>query len=471
MKHLLLGPLFGLLFLASTAGAQDLPYYQEHRLVVIFNLGDDLYVTSWDGTRTLALQEGLYRFDAQRQSQSILDADTLADGTGPFVQYGSTMSGTATNLVTGTSRDLSARLKLTDTDLSRTNIVRAGELTLEMRVQLSSMSSTQTRHEGTVAQDRAWVSGTLDPAFTSQTGQIEVYHVKLTLDDDHLAIRKPDDFFPASIDAQVTNVPATEPDWSHEIEAGPYGFTLSREAANRAGMMGYDSTAQFPMVNENDYYGYYRSRAHDASVVVKADGDVWIRLGWGLSGRYHGWSYETTATLTRSEFDTLVAQGSVTVSGETSFGYSGEDYAVDFSTTAQIELTIPPPGPTIATVQGNVEVNSGDVEIDAHLISGMLTEALRALEGEPVTATGELSAPGELKVTSFSTPLRRDARGIGGGRRVRLTAGTQVEVLRTWARFARVRFDDNGRPREVTIRLRSVVPTNSSGLLGGVSTP
>ncbi len=167
MKPHLLGALLGLLVLASSVDAQDLPYYQEQRMVVIFHLDDDLYVTSWNGTQTLALPRGLYRFDSTRKSQAILNASTLADGTGPFVSYGSTMSGTAYNLGTGHTRSASMRFKLTDADLSRENIINAGELTLEMRVQLASMSSTQTRHTGDVSRGGSWVSGALDPAFTS----------------------------------------------------------------------------------------------------------------------------------------------------------------------------------------------------------------------------------------------------------------------------------------------------------------
>jgi hypothetical protein len=339
VNRLLLPAVLGALLLGSTALAQDdPPYYQEQRLVVIFYVPQDLVLESWNNQQYDVLDRGLYRFDASRKSQAILTEDNYQDGSGPFVEYGGSMSGTVRPVRGfGDRRDATLRLKITEADLSNDrNILRAADLEIEFRVQLDRNSSSVARYRGQATHNgRSHVNGSMSSAFSGQTGTISVLHTKMTLDN-HLPIRRPLEAFPETINAVVRPTP------SDEIEAGPFGFTLTRDALNDAGLAYYDSLAHFPMVEEDDYYGHYESSAHRAELVVREDGNAWISLGWGLGGRYHGWSFDYEAVLTADELVQLERDGAVRVTGTASYHYSGEDDQFDIESPAEILLTATP---------------------------------------------------------------------------------------------------------------------------------
>jgi hypothetical protein len=345
MPRSLLPLLLGALCLGSPALADDaLPYHQQQRVVVIFSLDQELSVTDMGGAKTLVLPAGYYRLDALQKSQAVLTPESFQSETGPFTRYKTSLRGQVRPLFgLGTSREASVGIKLTDVDFSYENIVRAAEVELSFRVQLSSMSSTTTRFTGDVARTGPFVPGTLGPYYSSQTGSINVHHVKLALEN-HLPIRRPLEQFPAQIAASVRPTPHPGEGF-YEIEAGPYEFTLDREALNDVGAVWYESDAHFPMVEEEDYYGHYESSPHKAQVVIREDGKVWIQLGWGLAGRYHGWGYDYTAVLSADEFEQLQRDGAVTVSGTATFGYGGEDDAYEFESPMVLELTTTPAQP------------------------------------------------------------------------------------------------------------------------------
>lgn len=340
MKRHTLGLLLGLCLAAPTF-ADDLPYYQQQRVVVIFSIAEAIEAKTFDGSAVRVLDPGYYRFDGTQKSRYALNAESFADETGPFTKYGGSVQGQIKPLLGGAAvRDMTVRLELSDASFDYENVVRAGELEFSLRVQLSAMSSTQLRYSGDVARTGPFVPGSLSSVYTAQTGTIAVHHVKLALDDSQLPIRAPLESFPQQLQARVRPTPAEEDGF--EIEAGPYDFTLTRDALNAVGAVGYDSAAHFPMVEESDYYGDYVSSPFDAQLVLQADGNVHLRLGWSLGGRYHGWSHSYTAIMTRAEYETLLRDGALTVTGSADFHWGGEDGTWDISTPMQLELTTTP---------------------------------------------------------------------------------------------------------------------------------
>lgn len=327
------------LFLASPSQAQDdLPYHQAQRLVVIFKVNEKISVRQFNGNPVEVLDVGLYRFDARVRSQSVLTPANFQDGSGPFVRYAGGLSGRIRELAPfGTRRDARMRLKLTDVDFSARNLIRAADLELEFRVQLSSMSSTVSRLKGSIAHNGAsHVVGNLANSFSSSPGKIEVYHAKFTIEN-HLPRKQALETFPAKLSATVRPTP------KDEIEAGPYSFDLERASQTDLGVVNYDSSARFPMVEESDYYGHYRSSPNDLQVVLREDGRVWIQFGWGLGGRYHGWNNEYTVNLSAAQYRRLLRDGRLTVTGTAEYHYGGEDDVFDVETSAEIELVVTAP--------------------------------------------------------------------------------------------------------------------------------
>ena len=317
---------------ATAAFAQDeTPYYQQQRVVVIFKVNDPITVTSFDGQTFEAIGPGMYRFDSTLKARRALTKANFADGTGPMTQYGGSFSGSARRLGSTSSalRDgMTFSLKLKDASIwSRNrdwrNVLRAAELRLRMSVQLGRGSSTQLSFKGDVAQSGSYVKGTIEKDWGSAPRpQLEILHVKLSLDDSQLPQRKAADFFPAGLDVEV------EPKvTSQAFERSRYGFELTREKLNDEGAAIYGSDALFPMVHENDYYGHYVSSPNDGMVVVKADGSVFVRVGWGLGGRYHGWSHTYTLTLSAAQFERLEREGQIKVTGKVAYDFASEDGA------------------------------------------------------------------------------------------------------------------------------------------------
>ncbi|HBP22088.1 MAG TPA: hypothetical protein DEA08_30440 [Planctomycetes bacterium] len=314
----------------ATAFAQDeTPYYQQQRAVVIFKVNDPITVTSFDGKTYEAIGPGMYRFDSTLKATRALTKANFADGTGPMTQYGGYFSGSARRLGSTSSalRDgMTFTIKLKDASIwSRNrdwrNVLRAAELRLRMRVQLGHGSSTQLSFKGDVAQSGNYVKGTIEKDYGSAPRpKLEILHVKLSLDDSKLPQRKAADFFPAGLDVNVKPNVA-----SYVFERVDYGFELTREKLNDEGAAIYGSDARFPMVHENDYYGHYVSSPHDAMVVVKHDGSVFLRVGWGLGGRYHGWSHTYSATLSAAQFARLKRDGQIKVTGKVAYDFASED--------------------------------------------------------------------------------------------------------------------------------------------------
>lgn len=331
--------------LATTARAQDeLPFHQKQRLVVIFSLADPITVTSWDGNVVPVLAAGMYRFDAEQRSMSVITKASFQAGEGPFTQYGSSLRGRIRSLLAlpgSTEREATVRLSLSGANFDYANIVDKGELELSFLVQLSGASTTYVQHKGSVERSGSYVRGTLASVYaTSTTPAIQVQHVKLELED-HLPQLRPIEHFPAELVAEVRPVPVE--DGGHEIEAGPYGFRLRREAAADAlGRVGYANEALFPMVEESDYYGDYRSAPTAGQALVREDGRLWLTFGWGLSGRYHGWSYDLTVSLSEAERATLLAQGELTVTARYAYRYGSEDEVIDLATSCQLHLRVGP---------------------------------------------------------------------------------------------------------------------------------
>lgn len=234
--------LAGVLILsAATASfAQDEnPYYQQQRVVVIFKVNDPINVSSFDGKTYEAIGPGMYRFDSTLQSRRALTKANFADGTGPMMQYGGYFSGSARRLgsTAGALRDgMTFSLKLKDASIwSRNsdwrNVLRAAELRLRMRVQLGHGSSTQLSFKGDVARSGEYVKGTIEKDWGSAPRpQLEILHVKLSLDDSKLPQRKPADFFPAGLDVNVKPNVA-----SYAFERDNYGFELTRDELNDEG--------------------------------------------------------------------------------------------------------------------------------------------------------------------------------------------------------------------------------------------
>lgn len=332
--------------LASTAPARaqeaELPFHQKQRLVVIFSLANPLTVTSWDGKVVPVLGAGYYRFDAEQRSMNVVTRASFQAGEGAFTQYGSSLRGRVRPLLAlpgTTGREVTVRLALSGANFDYPNIVDKGELELVFSVALDSSSSTQVRHKGPVERSGSYVRGTLPSVYAASTAPaIQVQHVKLELED-HLPQVKPIEHFPAGLVAEVRPVPAY--DGGHEIAAGPYEFRLQREAAPDAlGRVGYANEALFPMVEESDYYGDYRSTPTAGQALVREDGRLWLTFGWGLAGRYHGWSYDLTVSLSEAERATLLAQGELVVQARYAYRYASEDEVVDLATPCQLRLRL-----------------------------------------------------------------------------------------------------------------------------------
>lgn len=464
---------------AGPAVAQDdLPYYQSQRVVVVLRAHEDLRVRTWDGQEVSYLDRGWYRFDARLRSLEVLTQQKFAAGEGPFVDYAASLRGRLRPLFGGGGeRAATVSLRLLGANFARENVVDRAEVELSFVVPLGSQSSTQARYRGTAERGGSYVSGPLSPVYGAQRGRVEVLHVKLALDDSRLPLKRPLADFPEVLVVRATNVPRVDVDSGRSIEAGPYEFELRRVKQTPEGLVRYATTARFDMVDEWDYYGHYRSGPNDGALVVRWDGSVWLELGWGLAGRYHGWSYTLHASLSQAELAALRGGGSATVGGRTRFDYASEEEVVGFETSATFELHGGSFPPAPQELLGRVERDGGDLVLRTpprYLLEGPLAAALAALEGETVRVVGVVDGSGapRLRVHSFFTRLRRDARGLGGGHRVKLPAGAEVEVLRVWSRYARVRAQVGGAPREVTVVLRAVLPAGSAGgLVGGLSAP
>jgi hypothetical protein len=338
------------LCLAAPALAQtDLPYHQQQRLVVIVNVPDDLKGVRPNGSEFSVLERGVYRFDALDRSQAVQTAANLQDGTGPFVRHGRTLRGTIRRLSgLGAPRAATVDLRLGDATFGRENVIDRAELGVRLRVRLDPMTTTAVRYAGAVARSGSFVPGTLRNVVTlpPQPGSIEVWHVKLTLED-HLPRRRPLEDFPTTIQARARPTP------QGPIEAGPFGFRLTRDELNEVGAVGYDVQARFPMVEETDPYGHYVSRPYPAQLVVREDGRVWIRLTWGLNGRYHSWRHHCTAVLEPETYERLVRDGSVTVAATARYHFDDETQRLDLESPAQLELVVPPTPGLTAAVQPN----------------------------------------------------------------------------------------------------------------------
>lgn len=356
MKHLsgAFALLLALVLAAPSQAQDDLPYHQAQRLVVIFKVNEKISVRQFNGTPVDVLDTGIYRFEARRRSQAVITPENVQDGSGPFARYSGTLSGEVRKLTgLGTKRDARMRLKLTDVDFNAENLIRGAELELEFRVQLSSMSSTVSRMKGAVAHNGAsHVVGTMANSFASGPGKIEVYHAKFSIEN-HLPRKQALETFPLKLKAIV------EPTAKDEIEAGRYSFDLERSSQSALGVVSYDSTALFPMVEESDYYGHYRSSPSDLRVVIREDGRVWIQFGWGLGGRYHGWSHDYTVNLSAAQYRRLLREGRLTVDGTADYSYSGEDDAIEVESPARIELVVTAPA-SAGTSSGLVGGLSGN---------------------------------------------------------------------------------------------------------------
>jgi len=324
----------GAIALGSAASAQDTyPYFQSQRSVVIFKVEERLAVKRMDGSEVEVLDEGYYRFEAKHDTQAVLRQDSLNQTYGAYYRG----QGEITGLFSGAAkREASITIKPTAADFGgRRNVLDAAELTIGFRVQLDAMSSTAMRMTGDVARTGAFVPGELDNYYSANGGKIKVYHAFLSVEN-HLPQVKPPAFFPAALTASAAPTP------KDEIEAGPYVFDLVRAEQTDLGVQRYDSSERFPKVHESDYYGHYVSGASTPQILVKEDGNVWVRFGWGLSGRYHGWSHRYTATLTPAQLDALKTNGRLRVSGSADYSYAGEDDAFEVESTCEITLELAP---------------------------------------------------------------------------------------------------------------------------------
>lgn len=338
-----LAPALAAVALAGAASAQDaLPYYQDQRVVLIFKVDEPLVARTFDGSEVSVLPRGYYRYEGRARSQSVLTPANFADQTGPYTSHRNGPQGEIRTLFGGAKvRDAHASLKLLQASFSgRRNVVDAADLALSLQVQFDAMSSTTVRMKGQAARDGAFVPGSMVNLYNGQPGKITVYHTFLGLED-HLPQAKPEAFFPAGLRATAS------PTAKEEIEAGDYGFDLTRDEQTDLGVQRYESFERFPMVEESDYYGDYESTPTTPQLLVKEDGDLHLEFGWSLSGRYHGWSHTYTATLTPAQFQELKASGRLQVQGVAVYAFGSEDEVFDVETTCAITLeAAPAPAPT-----------------------------------------------------------------------------------------------------------------------------
>ncbi|MEZ6186928.1 MAG: hypothetical protein R3F62_18190 [Planctomycetota bacterium] len=327
----------GAIALGGSASAQDaLPYYQRQRVVLIFKVDEPLVARTFDGSEVSVLPRGFYRYEGQAKSQSVLTAANFADQTGPYARYRNGPQGEIRTLFGGAKvRDAHASLKLLQASFNgRRNVVDAADLALSMQVQLDAMSSTTVRMQGEATRDGAFVPGSMQNLYNGQPGKITVFHTFLSLED-HLPQVKPEAFFPARLRATAS------PTAKEEIEAGDYGFDLTRDEQTELGVQRYESFERFPMVEESDYYGDYESSPTRPQLLVKEDGDLHLEFGWSLAGRYHGWSHTYTATLTPAQYRELLDSGRLVIQGAAAYRFGSEDEAFDVETPCAITLELP----------------------------------------------------------------------------------------------------------------------------------